>query len=96
MASSRERRPPSRLYLDDHRPAPDGWLPLRTPEDFRYLVSRYRWASISLDNDLSGQYTDVTGEDLLNWMFDEGFLPEKTPSVHSQDPEAAPRMRDYI
>ncbi len=96
MVRSGPRRLPARLYLDDYRPAPDGWLPVRTPLDFRYLVSTFDWDAISLDNDLSGQRTAVTGEDLLMWMFEEDHLPKEKPCVHSQDPHGAPRMRAYI
>ncbi len=90
------RWPPARLYLDDYRPAPDGWLPVRTPPDFQYLLSTFDWDVVSLDNDLSGQRTGITGEDLLLWMFREGHLPKEKPRVHSQDPHGAPRMRAFI
>jgi hypothetical protein len=77
------RRPPFRHYLDD-RPAPDGWPPVRTPEDFRDLVSRYRWAALSFDHDLSAQYNDVAGADLLHWMLDEEASGNRNASsIHS-------------
>ncbi len=71
-------------------------MPVRTPGDFRYLVSAYDWHSISLDNDLSAQRTGVKGEHLLLWMFEQGLLPKEKPRVHSQDPDGAPRMRAFI
>ncbi|WP_396627300.1 cyclic-phosphate processing receiver domain-containing protein [Luteitalea sp.] len=87
---------PRWLYLDDWRPAPDGWYPVRTPEDFRYLLTRFEWDIVSLDNDLSGMRATETGEDLLHWMFESGHLPVQKPRVHSKDELAAPRMVRYI
>ena len=85
-----------RLYLDDYRLAPEGWIPVRTPDDFKYLVSSFDWDEISFDYDLSAQKTSTTGEHLLVWMFDQGYLPLERPQVHSQDPDGAPRMRTII
>ncbi|BCS35971.1 hypothetical protein TBR22_A52070 [Luteitalea sp. TBR-22] len=39
---------------------------MRTPEDFRYLLTRFTWDIVSLDNDLSGMRATETGEDLLH------------------------------
>jgi hypothetical protein len=84
------------LFLDDVRPAPKGWVPVRTPGDFVYMVTNYDWEIVSFDNDLSGQQTDITGRQLLHWMFDEGHLPTQKPRVHSGDILAAPLMKQFI
>jgi hypothetical protein len=90
------RRMERYLFLDDVRPAPMGWVPVRTPADFVYMVTHYDWAIVSFDNDLSAQHTDITGRKLLHWMFDEGLLPQQKPRVHSGDIIAAPLMKAFI
>ena len=96
MARPASRCPEKWLFLDDVRPAPMGWVPVRTPGDFVYLVTHYDWDIITFDNDLSGQHTDITGRQLLHWMFEEELLPRQKPRVHSGDPLAAPLMRAFI
>jgi hypothetical protein len=95
VAQSIRRRPDMKLFLDDYRPAPCGWIPVRTPTDFQYLVSSFDWDVISFDHDLSAQHTEVTGEELLHWMFREGHLPRQKPRVHSTH-TATPRLQRFI
>jgi hypothetical protein len=91
-----------KLYLDDVRPAPPGWIPIRTAEDFRAVVRAYDWDEISFDHDLSIQATigqpchEETGYDLARWMFDEGRQPKRRPRVHSMNPAGAARLRALI
>lgn len=93
----RESRLPPRLFLDDSRTAPEGWVPCRTPEDFRYLVSRYTWDDISFDYCLS-EFSDdsETGYDLLRWMFAQGYRPAHKPNVHTSLPSKHQLMTEYI
>lgn len=91
-----------KLYLDDVRPAPPGWIPVRNAADFQAVMRSHEWDEVSLDHDLGVASTlglpttEVTGYDLVRWMFREGHLPKTKPIVHSANPVGAKRMRDYI
>ena len=68
-----------KLYLDDIRKCPDGWIPVRNFLDMIQLLQEQDVTEISLDHDMGG--LEPTGYDLLNWIerkvFEEGFIPPK-------------------
>lgn len=94
-----------RIYLDDERPKPDGWLLARSPFEFFELLNRGKEftdkiITISLDWYLGVGV--VNGEEVahrLAKMFKEdvNFLPNiECISMHSSDRDAARRMIDKI
>lgn len=80
-----------KFWLDDIRPAPDGWVWIKTAEELIDLIKSIPWSdikAISFDHDLG---TDKkSGYDVLTFIEKEVYsdnvshLP--TLSVHSQNP----------
>jgi len=56
-----------KVWLDDVRPAPDGWNTVRWPQDAIELLARGNVSRISLDHDL-GDDARGTGYDVLLWI----------------------------
>jgi hypothetical protein len=91
-----------KLWLDDIRPAPPGWFPVRNADDFKSVMRSHQWNAVSFDHDLGVAHTlglpsdEVTGYDLAVWMFDQGLVPATRPTVHSANPAGADRLRALI
>lgn len=88
-----------KVWLDDVRPTPPGWVHARWPEDaIRYLKTG-RVVAISLDHDL-GDDTHGTGYDVVTWIeeqvFLHGFTPPEIMNVHSDNAAGASKMRHGI
>ncbi len=89
-----------RVFLDDVRPAPEGWLRARTPEEVIALLRTGRVEALSLDFDLGfrGEEERRTGEVVLQWLEERVFrgeadfeLPEVT--IHSSNPVGRQRLQ---
>ena len=85
-----------RVWLDDVRQAPPGWVRTFAPEQVIALLRSGRMAELSLDHDL-GLEPGRTGYAVLVWLESEvaagrwpGPLPEI--SVHSANPVGRRRM----
>lgn len=101
-----------RMWLDDVRPAPDGWTHVRTCDEAIALLRTGTVDEASLDHDLGhceacdgcrGVQRDPcpcachrSGTFLVNWMACEGVWPATKPRVHSANPVGAERMRQTI
>ena len=87
-----------KVYLDDCRPTPAGWVPARWPEEVIRLLEQGGVVELSLDHDL-GDDAHGTGYDVLTWIEEavatRGFLPPRI-SVHSANPAAGQRMLQAI
>ena len=90
-----------KIWLDDVRPAPDGWTHVLTAEEVISILETTEVDEISLDNDLG--YSNMTGSELIEWMERELSLnlrmPPKTIHVHTGCPRAERHMlvvRDRI
>jgi hypothetical protein len=86
-----------RLFLDDVRKAPSGWIPVRTAVDAIRLLETGMVHVISLDHDLG---TKETGYDVACWieakvMLDPNFHTPRI-EVHSANPVGAARIRACI
>lgn len=95
-----------RIYLDDARPCPEGWVLCRWPSEVISALNVDLLAQvnnnntgdlithISLDHDL-GDDERGTGYDVLLWIEEkvvvDGFNPPKL-SVHSSNPSACQKM----
>ncbi|QQK59406.1 hypothetical protein FJD32_007735 [Shewanella sp. LC6] len=83
-----------KIFLDDERLAPTGWLHARWPDEVISCLAKGMVTDISLDHDL-GDDARGTGYDVLLWIeqaiVDTGFKPPKI-YVHTSNPAARIRM----
>ena len=73
-----------KLFVDDLRPAPNGWTLARTVDEAIELLLQGSVSELSLDYDLGGR--DATGLDVLSWIetaVAEGRLKMPKMSAHS-------------
>lgn len=83
-----------KVWLDDTRPAPPDWVWCQTVDAAKVLLQTGKVDDLSLDHDLGT--TKATGYDLCVWMADKHHWPANKPTVHSQNPIGAIRMRGVI
>ena len=89
-----------KLWLDDERPAPEGWHHARSVNEAIHLVRSHTghgWEIASLDNDL-GRFTEDGGEGyrFVDWMEANDRWPLHPPTVHSMNPVRSRYMRQVI
>lgn len=82
-----------KVYLDDERPTPDGWVGVRWPEEAIRLLESGMVEEISLDHDL-GDDERGTGYDVVLWI-EEAVACRKfrPPLIHIHTANAAARQR---
>jgi hypothetical protein len=89
---------PARIFLDDCRPAPPGWILVHWPADVIELLEQGGVTDLSLDHDL-GDDLRGTGYDVLSWIEEavatRAFQPPHI-EVHSANPAARMRMPQAI
>lgn len=91
-----------KLWLDDLRPAPDGWVWIKSVNTAKEFITSWigtgvEWQHISLDSDLGVQYDDGgDGYKLVDWMVEHDIWPKNKPTVHSMNPVRAQTMREDI
>jgi len=87
-----------KIFLDDERELPAGWVGARWPEEVIILLEAGGVTDISLDHDL-GDDEHGTGYDVLLWIEEavatRGFVPPKL-QVHSANPSARSKMEAAI
>jgi hypothetical protein len=66
-----------KVYLDDERPAPDGWVRVTTPAQAIALLETGEVSHLSLDHDLGDDEGIGTGYDVVLWMEEQVFLTER-------------------
>ena len=83
-----------RVFLDDERPTPEGWVRCHWPEEVIALLQAGGVTEISLDHDL-GDDERGTGYDVILWIEEavalHGFIPPKL-AVHSANASARLKM----
>lgn len=88
-----------KLWHDDVRPAPDGWVWARTNDDAKVILLAGGVTDISMDHDLgtddAGPDPDNTGLDLVDWMCANDLVP-KNVTIHSWNPQGALRMANHF
>jgi hypothetical protein len=88
-----------RIWLDDMRAAPDGWIHVKTVSECLSYLCSGEVTSISLDHDLGifENGREWTGYDVLTWIervqVENGFIPPRDIRVHSANPVAQKKMR---
>lgn len=85
------------LFVDDERPAPDGWNLAITAEYAISTLEAYKDSPhtierLSLDHDLEG---DDTTMPILHWMRDSNFWPDEL-YVHTANQDAEDDMLAFI
>ncbi|MEK0339283.1 MAG: hypothetical protein QQN46_03530 [Nitrosopumilus sp.] len=92
-----------KVYLDDIRVAPDGWVRTWWPEEVIALLKTGDVTDISLDHDLGDHFgrpdnvkRERTGYDVLLWLeravIVDGFKPPAI-HIHTANPVAEERMK---
>ena len=87
-----------KVFLDDVRDTPEGWVRVYWPEEACRLLETGQVTEISLDHDL-GDDLRGTGYDVVKWIeeavFTRGFRPPRI-TVHSANGAARARMEAGI
>ncbi len=87
-----------KIYLDDERETPDGWIRVYWPDEAIELLKSGEVTAVSLDHDL-GDDERGTGYDVLLWIEEQvavhGF-PVPEMRVHSANSAARKRMESAI
>lgn len=87
-----------KIWLDDLRPAPEGFLWLKTSQELLDWMQSRRADGldlgelISFDHDLGG---DDTSRRCVYWMCENGMFPQRV-RVHSANPVGADYLRGMI
>ncbi|GHH00215.1 cyclic-phosphate processing receiver domain-containing protein [Comamonas sp. JC664] len=83
-----------KVYLDDERATPEGWVRVFWPEEAIALLEAGQVTELSLDHDL-GDDAHGTGYDVLLWLEEavatRGFVPPRV-QVHSANSSARQKM----
>ena len=66
-----------KVYLDDERTPPDGWVLVKTPAQAIALLETGEVSHLSLDHDLGDDEGIGTGYDVVLWMEEQIFLAER-------------------
>lgn len=92
------RQEGKRIYLDDERSPPDGWLLARWPQEVIAALREGDVEAVSLDHDL-GDDQRGTGYDVVLWLEEavitKGFVPPVV-TVHSANISARRKMEQGI
>ena len=83
-----------KVYLDDGREAPEGWVRVRWPEKVIELLKTGQVTDLSLDHDL-GDDVRGTGYDVVLWIekaVATGNLVPPRMAVHSANAPARAKM----
>jgi hypothetical protein len=84
-----------KIYLDDERVAPQGWVQTRWPAETIALLQQHPVTHLSLDHDL-GDDECGTGYDVLLWMEQavvvDGYVPPESITIHSANASAWRKM----
>jgi hypothetical protein len=87
-----------RIFLDDERPTPQGWVRAYWPQEVISLLEAGGVTEVSLDHDL-GDDERGTGYDVVLWVEEavatRGFTPPKL-KVHSANSSARAKMEQGI
>jgi hypothetical protein len=79
-----------KLYLDDERETPEGWVRVLWPDEAIKLLKTGKVSEISLDHDL-GDDQRGTGYDVILWIEEKVIIHGFTPpniKVHSANSSA--------
>lgn len=78
-----------KLWLDDERPSPEGWVWVKTADAAMRVITSNKVVVISLDHDLGLQKKN--GGDVLRWLEEQVFVNNyfaPVIQIHTQNPVA--------
>jgi hypothetical protein len=82
-----------KIYLDDERPAPVGWVLARWPEEVIEHLEAGGVEEVSLDHDL-GDDERGTGYDVILWIEDAVATTDfAAPAIHVHSANASARVK---
>ncbi len=88
-----------KVYLDDVRPAPDGWVLVRTAREAIAALAAGGVTHISLDHDLGDDQLFGTGYDVACWIEEavalRGYVPPEI-AIYSANVVGRERMARAI
>ncbi len=87
-----------KVYLDDTRPTPEGWVGCLWPDEVIALLKTRKVTHLSLDHDL-GDDKRGTGYDVLLWIEEavvQGDFHPPHLNIHSANPAAVKRMEHAV
>ena len=82
-----------KVWLDDERQAPEGWLHITSASAVIGMLKQGRVGEMSLDHDLGLEYE--TGYDVLTWIQEQVFVNNFKPPqihIHTANPVARQHM----
>lgn len=86
-----------KLYLDDDRSTPEGWVRVYGIEQAKIILRSRRVSHLSVDNDLGNLDPKTEGFNLLDWLervvHEDSTFPVPVITVHSANAGRAPSMR---
>jgi len=86
-----------KVWLDDCRPAPSGWVWVKWPRDAIRLLQDYEVTHLSLDHDLGNDEVIGTGYDVVLWLEEKAHTKgTKLPSsisIHTANSSARTKMQ---
>ena len=89
-----------KIWLDDVRPAPEGWVWVKNYSEAVQHLASFSWSEVSLDHDLGdfGDDREWTGYDVLMYIVEMKQWGREigTVKVHSANPVAQERMQGVI
>ena len=89
-----------KVYMDDARMTPDGWVRTYTVTETIELLKTRQVTVLSLDNDLGDLDPKTEGFNVLNFLDETAYFDETFPIpelfVHSSNEGRAPMMRMVI
>lgn len=89
-----------KLFLDDCRPVPPGWVLAKTAHECIAILQKHKVEELSLDHDL-GDATNGTGYDVVLWLEELAMynpLAHIPPiiKIHSANPVGIRNMQEGI
>jgi len=85
-----------KIYLDDKRKTPVGYVGVKTPKQAINMLKKYDVKEISLDHDLGDDEKIGTGNDVLLWIEKQVFTNKKFKcpeiKIHTANPSARKKM----
>lgn len=88
-----------KLYLDDERDTPSGWIRAYTAQEAIQILNDNYVEEISLDHDLGDDFIHGTGYDVLLWIENEirrwnynEYVPPKKIHIHTSNSSARIKM----
>ena len=88
-----------KVFLDDERLTPDGWVRAYTQQEAIAFLKTGNVTEISLDHDLGIELNSGTGYGVLLWIEEEVHTHHWVPPkilIHSANPPARDRMQRCV